>query len=54
MLLSDVLIVPNLAIQPLYKALHFILDGGCDNGIDHATGRCPHLPNLITLALFKA
>jgi hypothetical protein len=40
MLLSDVFIVPNLMTPPLYLALHCVLDGSCDDGIDQAVGWC--------------
>jgi hypothetical protein len=40
MLLTDVLIVPNLVTPPLYKAF-LVQDGGCAVGFDHAADQCP-------------
>jgi hypothetical protein len=42
--MAGVLIPQNLVTPPLYKASHFVLDGGCDDGIDHAAGWCPSCP----------
>ncbi len=40
-LLAKVHIAPNLVTPSPYKPLHFVLDGGCDDGVDHGAGRCP-------------
>jgi hypothetical protein len=45
MLLTGALLVTNLVTQSPYKALHFVVDSDCDDGLFHAAARCPHYSN---------
>jgi hypothetical protein len=39
-LLAKIHIAPNLLTPSPYKSFHFVLDGGCDDGVDPAADRC--------------